>query len=149
MALFTDTRKMELINVFDGDELVYERTVAFQYMTTIPEDILDKAIEWHEGKEAELETALLKDWYDTAYNEDQAMEMCKELWRIRFRLQYLREAFYGFPPTEEDIVAGYEADDDTKAAEMTDDEMAMEDLTQCMAGTKLAENWSRPGQGTQ
>ncbi len=140
---------MELINVFDGDELVYEQTMAYRYMTTIPEDILDKAIEWHEGKEAEIETHLLRDWYATEYNEDQALEMCKELWRIRLRLQYLREAFYGFPPTEEDMDAGYEPDDDTKAAAMTEEEMEMEELTQCMAGTKLAENWSRPSQGTQ
>jgi hypothetical protein len=74
------------------------------------------------------------EWYEEKLGPDECIEMCKELWRTRFKLQYVRERFYGIFGNNDDsdyvrVEESWGGEEDEK---MDEEEANMEDITSMM-----------------
>lgn len=95
---------MDLVNIFYGEEEVSEQILAYEYVKHIPENLLAIELNILEGAEAQYMTELNNEWYEEKLSTDDCLEKCKELWRTRFKLTYVRERFFGVSENDSNYV---------------------------------------------
>lgn len=110
---------MDVINIFQGQDYFEEIGKAEAYAMAIPEHLLHQEIQKLEEADVKFEELMTKDYYTSDLDEEEVLWYGRELWRVRFRLAYLRARYSGHP-IEDDS----EMDEEAKQEEKEMDEIS-------------------------